>query len=97
MRLVRTEPMSSDYVSTANESFEVFKKYQTKIHGERKVTMKQYTRFLVKSPLQVNLYSVCNIFNIIIYKFEFNIIHTDKLILTDGFHSDKNLIVSIKD
>ncbi|XP_033218993.1 arginyl-tRNA--protein transferase 1 [Belonocnema kinseyi] len=52
MRLVRTAPMNSEYISTANESFEVYKKYQTKIHGERKVTMKQFTRFLVKSPLQ---------------------------------------------
>ncbi|XP_076647873.1 arginyltransferase 1 isoform X1 [Halictus rubicundus] len=54
LKLVRTTPMSSEYLNTAKESFEVFKKYQTTIHGvpEQKVTEKRYMGFLVKSPLQ---------------------------------------------
>ncbi|EFN77973.1 arginyl-tRNA--protein transferase 1 isoform X1 [Harpegnathos saltator] len=60
MRLVRTAPMSSEYLKTSKKSFEVYKKYQTTIHGTpaEKVTEQQYTRFLVKSPLQMRLVRV---------------------------------------
>lgn len=54
LKLVRTSPMSSGYLNTSKQSYEIYKKYQTTIHGvlAEKVTKKQYTRFLVKSPLQ---------------------------------------------
>ncbi|XP_076375233.1 arginyltransferase 1 isoform X4 [Megalopta genalis] len=54
LKLVRTSPMSSEYLKTAQQSFEVYKKYQTTIHEvpEQIVTEKQYVGFLVKSPLQ---------------------------------------------
>lgn len=52
--------MSSEYLKTSKKSYEVYKKYQTTIHGTptEKVTEQQYTRFLVKSPLQVIFYRV---------------------------------------
>ncbi|XP_011876560.1 PREDICTED: arginyl-tRNA--protein transferase 1 isoform X1 [Vollenhovia emeryi] len=54
LRLVRTAPMSSEYVKTSKESYELYKKYQNTIHGQptEKLTEQQYTRFLVKSPLK---------------------------------------------
>nr|XP_012218426.1 PREDICTED: arginyl-tRNA--protein transferase 1 isoform X2 [Linepithema humile] len=54
MKLVRTAPMSPEYQKISKKSYEVYKKYQTTIHGvpAEKVTEQQYTRFLVKSPLQ---------------------------------------------
>ncbi|XP_011343621.2 arginyl-tRNA--protein transferase 1 isoform X1 [Ooceraea biroi] len=54
LRLVRTAPMSSEYLKTSKESYEVYKKYQTTIHGMsvERATEQQYTRFLVKSPVQ---------------------------------------------
>ncbi|XP_076375230.1 arginyltransferase 1 isoform X2 [Megalopta genalis] len=57
LKLVRTSPMSSEYLKTAQQSFEVYKKYQTTIHEvpEQIVTEKQYVGFLVKSPLQIKL------------------------------------------
>ncbi|XP_072761279.1 arginyl-tRNA--protein transferase 1 isoform X4 [Anoplolepis gracilipes] len=60
LRLVRTAPMSPEYLKTSKKSYEVYKKYQTTIHGDpaEKVTEQQYTRFLVKSPLQMKLVRV---------------------------------------
>ncbi|XP_032662853.1 arginyl-tRNA--protein transferase 1 isoform X5 [Odontomachus brunneus] len=60
LRLVRTAPMSSEYLKTSKKSYEVYKKYQTTIHGTpaEKVTEQRYTRFLVKSPLQIKLVRV---------------------------------------
>ncbi|XP_011158436.1 arginyl-tRNA--protein transferase 1 isoform X1 [Solenopsis invicta] len=54
LKLVRTAPMSSEYLKTSKESYELYKKYQNTIHGVsiEKLTEQQYTRFLVKSPLQ---------------------------------------------
>ncbi|XP_046417336.1 arginyl-tRNA--protein transferase 1 isoform X5 [Neodiprion fabricii] len=54
LRLVRTSPMSSEYISTSKQSYELYKKYQMAIHKDRaeQVTQQQYTRFLVESPLQ---------------------------------------------
>lgn len=55
--------MSCGYLKTAKKSYEVYKKYQTTIHGipAEKVTEKQYTRFLVKSPLQVILHFMVSV------------------------------------
>lgn len=55
LRLVRTAPMSSEYLKTSKKSYKLYKKYQNTIHGEpiEKLTEQQYTRFLVKSPLKV--------------------------------------------
>ncbi|XP_011876561.1 PREDICTED: arginyl-tRNA--protein transferase 1 isoform X2 [Vollenhovia emeryi] len=60
LRLVRTAPMSSEYVKTSKESYELYKKYQNTIHGQptEKLTEQQYTRFLVKSPLKMKLVRV---------------------------------------
>ncbi|XP_076752657.1 arginyltransferase 1 isoform X3 [Xylocopa sonorina] len=57
LKLVRTSPMNSGYLKTSKQSYEVYKIYQTTVHGvvAEKVTEKQYTRFLVKSPLQMKL------------------------------------------
>ncbi|XP_050450736.1 arginyl-tRNA--protein transferase 1 isoform X5 [Cataglyphis hispanica] len=54
LKLVRTAPMSSEYLKTSKKSYEVYKKYQMMIHGDQaeEITEQQYTRFLVKSPLQ---------------------------------------------
>ncbi|XP_076669911.1 arginyltransferase 1 isoform X1 [Andrena cerasifolii] len=54
LKLVRTSPMSSEYLKTSKASYKVYKKYQTTIHRdpEEKVTEEQFTRFLVKSSLQ---------------------------------------------
>ncbi|CAK9799362.1 Arginyl-tRNA--protein transferase 1 [Anthophora quadrimaculata] len=54
LKLVRPSSMSSEYLETSKRSYEIYKKYQTTIHGDPpdEVTEKQYTRFLVKSPLQ---------------------------------------------
>ncbi|KAK9301251.1 hypothetical protein QLX08_006330 [Tetragonisca angustula] len=54
LKLVRISPMSSGYLNTSKQSYEIYRKYQTAIHGvlSEKITEKQYTRFLVKSPLQ---------------------------------------------
>ncbi|XP_050469410.1 arginyl-tRNA--protein transferase 1 isoform X3 [Bombus huntii] len=57
LKLVRTSPMSSGYLNTSKQSYEVYKKYQTTIHGvlAEKVTEMQYMGFLVNSPLQMKL------------------------------------------
>ncbi|XP_019639338.1 PREDICTED: arginyl-tRNA--protein transferase 1-like [Branchiostoma belcheri] len=54
MRLVRSEPNSEEFSRTRMESYELYKKYQIAIHKDEpdKCTMKQWTRFLVDSPLQ---------------------------------------------
>ncbi|XP_077259958.1 arginyltransferase 1 [Temnothorax americanus] len=54
LRLVRTAPISSEYLKTSKESYELYKKYQNAIHGvpAEKLTEQRYTRFLIKSPLQ---------------------------------------------
>lgn len=51
--------MSSEYLKTSKASYKVYKKYQTTIHGdpEEKVTEEQFTRFLVKSSLQVTVHT----------------------------------------
>ncbi|XP_047346528.1 arginyl-tRNA--protein transferase 1 isoform X4 [Vespa velutina] len=60
LKLVRTSPMSSGYLMTSKKSYEVYKKYQSTIHRipTEKITEQQYTRFLVKSPLQIKLVRV---------------------------------------
>ncbi|TGZ52765.1 Arginyl-tRNA--protein transferase 1 [Temnothorax longispinosus] len=60
LRLVRTAPISSEYLKTSKESYELYKKYQNTIHGvpAEKLTEQQYMRFLVKSPLQMKLVRV---------------------------------------
>ncbi|CAB3364072.1 Hypothetical predicted protein [Cloeon dipterum] len=54
LRLVQTNPASDEYKATENESYEVYKKYQICVHDdpEEKVTLRQFTRFLVDSPLE---------------------------------------------
>eukprot|EP00058_Branchiostoma_floridae_P013548 XP_002599036.1 hypothetical protein BRAFLDRAFT_104268 [Branchiostoma floridae] len=54
LRLVRSEPKSEEFSRTRMESYELYKKYQIAIHKDEpdKCTMKQWTRFLVDSPLQ---------------------------------------------
>ena len=53
VRLVQSNPPSAEFKESLAESYEVYKKYQMNIHQDPpdKVTMKQYTRFLVDSPL----------------------------------------------
>ncbi|KAL0118103.1 hypothetical protein PUN28_009046 [Cardiocondyla obscurior] len=60
LKLVRTAPLSSEYLKTMKKSYELYKKYQNTIHGVpfEKLTEQQYTRFLVKSPLQIKLVRV---------------------------------------
>ncbi|KAL2716097.1 arginyl-tRNA--protein transferase 1 isoform X1 [Vespula squamosa] len=60
LKLVRTSPMSSGYLMTSKKSYEVYRKYQNTIHRipTEKITEQQYTRFLVKSPLQIKLVRV---------------------------------------
>ncbi|XP_043490055.1 arginyl-tRNA--protein transferase 1 isoform X1 [Polistes fuscatus] len=54
LKLVRTSPMSSGYLMSSKKSYEVYKKYQNTVHRipTEKITEQQYTRFLVRSPLQ---------------------------------------------
>lgn len=49
---------SDQYKDTFEVSHEVYRKYQIAIHGDTpdKCTSKQYKRFLIDSPLEVNLY-----------------------------------------
>ncbi|XP_053983187.1 arginyl-tRNA--protein transferase 1 isoform X3 [Hylaeus volcanicus] len=60
LKLVRTSPMSSGYQKTSKISYMVYKKFETIILGEptAKVTEERYTRFLVRSPLQMKLVKV---------------------------------------
>ena len=57
VRLVRSSPRSRLFEETVEESHQVYKKYQMVVHNdpESKVDMRQYTRFLVDSPLEVRL------------------------------------------
>ena len=57
MRLVRSSPRSEEFEASFEESFTVYKKYQMAIHGDppEKPTQRQYTSFLVESPLQVHI------------------------------------------
>ena len=55
MRLVRSEPASSDFTQTFKQAHSVYHSYQMKIHKDppQKPNEAQYTRFLCDSPLQV--------------------------------------------
>ncbi|XP_042885737.1 arginyl-tRNA--protein transferase 1-like isoform X2 [Penaeus japonicus] len=54
IRLVRSQPSSSQFVRTFKTSHEVYEKYQTKIHGDSldRCCESQFKRFLCNSPLQ---------------------------------------------
>ncbi|XP_052810981.1 arginyl-tRNA--protein transferase 1-like isoform X2 [Mya arenaria] len=54
IRLVRSHQQSKEFKQTLEESHSVYLKYQVSIHKDTpdKPSMKQYTRFLVDSPLQ---------------------------------------------
>ncbi|XP_063589964.1 arginyl-tRNA--protein transferase 1-like isoform X1 [Penaeus indicus] len=54
IRLVRSQPSSSQFVHTFKTSHEVYEKYQTKIHGDSldRCCESQFKRFLCNSPLQ---------------------------------------------
>ncbi|RZF39714.1 hypothetical protein LSTR_LSTR003956 [Laodelphax striatellus] len=54
IRLVRSCPPSEEFQETADAAYEVYKSYQMTIHGDlpSKCTLRQYTRFLVNSPLK---------------------------------------------
>lgn len=60
IRLVRSQPSSSQFVHTFKTSHEVYEKYQTKIHGDSldRCCESQFKRFLCNSPLQVLQYYV---------------------------------------
>ena len=55
MRLVRSNPRGEDFERTFQESHRIYKEYQMAIHGDPpdKPSQRQYTRFLVDSPLKV--------------------------------------------
>lgn len=52
---MRSSPRSKEFEDTFKQAYRVYKKYQMVIHKdpEDKPTERQYTRFLVDSPLQV--------------------------------------------
>ncbi|XP_012823155.2 arginyl-tRNA--protein transferase 1 isoform X7 [Xenopus tropicalis] len=54
VRLVRSSPPSSQFKSSFQESYQVYKRYQTTIHQDPpdKPTISQFTRFLCDSPLE---------------------------------------------
>ncbi|KAK7865883.1 hypothetical protein R5R35_003994 [Gryllus longicercus] len=54
IRLVRSSPPSVEFERTSKQAHEVYQKYQFAIHGEppEKCSFRQYTRFLVSSPLK---------------------------------------------
>ncbi|XP_049620429.1 arginyl-tRNA--protein transferase 1 isoform X2 [Suncus etruscus] len=54
MRLVRSSPPSAQFKATFQESFRVYKRYQTVVHKDPpdKPTVNQFTRFLCSSPLE---------------------------------------------
>ncbi|XP_047497509.1 arginyl-tRNA--protein transferase 1-like isoform X2 [Penaeus chinensis] len=60
IRLVRSQPSSSQFVHTFKTSHEVYEKYQTKIHGDSldRCCESQFKRFLCNSPLQLRLVRV---------------------------------------
>lgn len=51
--LVRTNPVSPEWIATAKESYELYVKYQVEVHHDRpsKCTEPKFTDFLVNSPL----------------------------------------------
>ncbi|KER26908.1 hypothetical protein T265_05961 [Opisthorchis viverrini] len=53
IRLVRSSPSSNEFNSTLDTSYQLYKKYQVTVHGDKpdECTMGCFTRFLVKSPL----------------------------------------------
>ena len=55
VRLVRSSPRSKAFTHSFDESYAIYKKYQMAIHKDPpdKPSVKQYTRFLVDSPLEV--------------------------------------------
>jgi arginine-tRNA-protein transferase len=55
LRLVQSCPPSEEFVRTQEESLQVYRKYQVTIHNDppEKVTMKQFLKFLINSPLEV--------------------------------------------
>jgi len=54
--LVRSSPPSSEFETTFQQSYELYKKYQMTIHGESEsdCAEKSFKRFLVTSPLQAD-------------------------------------------
>lgn len=57
LRLVQSNPPSAEYKETEQDSYNIYKKYQISVHDDppEKVTLKQFARFLVDSPLDVRL------------------------------------------
>ncbi len=55
LRLVRSQPRSEQFYHSHKESHKVYHSYQMAVHGDPpdKPSEKQYTRFLVTSPLEV--------------------------------------------
>lgn len=55
IRLVRSSPPSREFEQTSQQAYEVYRKYQMAVHGDApdKCTPRQFSRFLVNSPLQV--------------------------------------------
>ena len=55
LKLVRSSPKSVEFLASYIASHKVYHKYQIVIHKDspEKPNLKQYTRFLVDSPLQV--------------------------------------------
>ncbi|XP_059478230.1 arginyl-tRNA--protein transferase 1 [Neocloeon triangulifer] len=54
LRLVQSNPPSPEYEATEKDSHEIYCKYQISVHDDppEKVTLKQFRRFLVDSPLE---------------------------------------------
>ncbi|KAG8435623.1 hypothetical protein GDO86_013534 [Hymenochirus boettgeri] len=54
VRLVRSSPACSQFKASFQESYQVYKRYQTTIHQDPpdKPTISQFTRFLCNSPLE---------------------------------------------
>jgi arginyl-tRNA--protein-N-Asp/Glu arginylyltransferase len=71
LRLVQSNPPSAEYKETEQDSYNVYKKYQISVHDDppEKVTLKQFTRFLVDSPLDVRLiYHICAFSSLNLYR-----------------------------
>lgn len=60
IKLVRSKPRSAAFESSFKESHHTYYKYQTTVHSNppEKPTEKQYTRFLVDSPLAFEVITV---------------------------------------
>ena len=61
LRLVQSCPRSKKFEETFKQEYEVYKKYQMIIHkdDESKPTEKQFTGFLIDSPLEVGICEFC--------------------------------------